>query len=121
MRQSFWPHQVNLVTTGFVALNLECHFFVYMKYPFPQGLCNHARSFVRNVEGIRKRNFFLAGLFVALSLANGGQGFDCPSEAVYSSLCYGLCSGKTISNIRAIANDLIREHLLKVCYYNYVH
>ena len=79
------------------------------------------RSFVRNIEGIRKRKFFLTGLFVALSLANGGQGFDCLSETVYSYLCYGLCSGNIISNIHDIADDLIREHLLKVCYYNYVH
>lgn len=85
-----------------------------------------ARSFVRNLEGIRKRKFFLAGMFVALSLANGGQGLDCLSETVYSYLCYGLCSGKIVSNVDDIADDLIKEHLLKVCdyhynYYDYVH
>ena len=80
-----------------------------------------ARSFVRNIEGIRKRKFFLAGLFVALSLANGGQGFDCLSETVYSYLCYGQCSGKIASKVDDIADNLIKEHLLKVCDYNCVH
>ena len=75
-----------------------------------------ARSFVRNVDGIRKRKFFRAGMFVALSLANGGPGFDC-SETVYSYLCYGLCSGKIVSKVDDIADDLIKEHLLKVCDY----
>ena len=63
-----------------------------------------------------KENFF-AGLFVALSLANGSQGFDCLSETVYSYLCYGLCSGNIVSKVCDIADDSIREHLLKVCNY----
>ena len=63
-----------------------------------------------------KENLF-AGLFVALSLANGSQGFDCLSETVYSYLCYGLCSGNIVSKVCDIADDSIREHLLKVCNY----
>ena len=74
---------------------------------------------MRNVDGIRKRKliFILAGMFVALSLANGGQGFDCLSETVYSYLCYGLCSGIIVSTVDDIADNLIKEHLLKVCDY----
>ena len=75
------------------------------------------RSFVRNVEGIRKRKFFFAGVFVALSLANGGQGLNCLSETVYSYLWYGLYSGKIASKVDEIADNSIKEHLFKVCDY----
>ena len=34
--------------------------------------------------------YFHAGMFIALSLANSGKGFDCQSETVYSYLCRGL-------------------------------
>ena len=79
------------------------------------------RSFVRNVEGIRKQKFFFVGMFVALSLANGGQGLNCISETVYSYLCYGLYSGKIASMVDEIADNSIKEHLFKVCdYYVYV-
>ena len=68
---------------------------------------------MRNVDGIRKRKFSL----LKCLLANGGHGFDCLSETVYSYLCYGLCSGKIVSKVDDIADDLIKEHLLKVCDY----
>ena len=68
-----------------------------------------SRSFVRNVEGIRKRTFF-AGLFVALSL-------HCLSETVYSYLCYGLCLGKIVPKVDDIVDDKVKMHLFKVAMY----
>ena len=73
-----------------------------------------SKSFVRNVEGIRKRKFFLAGMFVALSLANGGQGIDCLSETVYSYLCHGSCPEKISPKVDDIVDEKVRKHLDKV-------
>ena len=58
----------------------------------------------------------MAGMFVALSLANGGPGISCLSETVYSYLCYGLQRGKMISKVCDIDDVTVREHLLKVWY-----
>ena len=44
----------------------------------------NAKLFTHNVQGLKKRLFFMAGMFVALSLANGGPGLSCLSETVYS-------------------------------------
>lgn len=52
------------------------------------------RSFVHNMQGVQKRKFFYAGLFVGLSLANGGPGLACLAKTIYSSLCYGLQNGR---------------------------
>ena len=48
------------------------------------------RSFVHNIQGLQKRTFFYAGLFLGLSLANGGPGLGCLAKTIYSYLCYGL-------------------------------
>ena len=58
----------------------------------------------------------MVGMFVALSLANGGPGLSCLSETVYSYLCYGLQQGMTITKVCDIDDDKVREHLLKVWY-----
>ena len=74
----------------------------------------NAKLFTHNVQGLKKRLFFMAGMFVALSLANGGPGLSCLSETVYSYLCYGLQQGTTITKVCDIDDDKVREHLLKV-------
>ena len=56
----------------------------------------------------------MAGMFVALSLANGGSGLSCLSETVYSYLCYGLQLGTTKTKVCDIDDVKVREHLLKV-------
>ena len=48
------------------------------------------RSFVHNLQCLQKITFFYAGLFVGLSLANGGPGLACLVKTIYSYLCYGL-------------------------------
>ena len=58
----------------------------------------------------------MAGMFVGLSLANGGHGLSCLSETVYSYLCNGLQRGMTITNVCDIDDVTVREHLLKVWY-----
>ena len=40
-----------------------------------------ARLFAHNLQGIRKQMFYMAGVFVALSLANGGPALKCLSES----------------------------------------
>lgn len=50
----------------------------------------HSRSFIHNTKGFSERRYYYAGLLVAVSLANGGPGLCCLSEAVFSYLCYGL-------------------------------
>lgn len=74
-----------------------------------------ARLFAHNLQGIRKQIFYMAGVFVALSLANGGPALKCLSESVYSYLCYGLQKGKIVSKVDEIYDDKVRTHLLKVC------
>ena len=44
------------------------------------------RSFVHNMQGLQKRTFFLVGLFVGLSLANGGPGLACLAKTIYNYL-----------------------------------
>ena len=78
------------------------------------GLAN-ARLFTHNLQGIRKQIFYMAGVFVALSLANGGPALKCLSESVYSYLCYGLQKGKIVSKVDKIYDDKVRTHLVKVC------
>ena len=73
-----------------------------------------SRSFVHNVHGVRKRVFYMAGMFVALSLANGGPGLECLSETIYSYLCFGLREGKIIPKIDDIPDVDVKEHMLKV-------
>ena len=77
---------------------------------------DNAKLFTHNVQGLKKRLFFMAGMFVALSLANGSPGISCLSETVYSYLCYGLQRGKMISKVCDIDDVTVREHLLKVWY-----
>ena len=53
-------------------------------------------------------------MLVATSLANGGPGFPCLLQAVYSYLSHGLCPGKIQLVIEDIADFKVKEHLLKV-------
>ena len=53
-----------------------------------QGL-PHSRFLLHNVQALAARKFFLAGMLVAVSLANGGPGLACLSEALYNYLCFG--------------------------------
>ena len=76
----------------------------------------NAKLFTHNVQGLKKRLFFMAGMFVGLSLANGGPGLSCLSGTVYSYLCNGLQRGMTITNVCDIDDVTVREHLLKVWY-----
>ena len=76
---------------------------------------SNARLFAHNLQGIRKQTFYMAGVFVALSLANRGPALKCLSESVYSYLCYGLQKGKIVSKVDEISDDRVRTHLLKVC------
>jgi len=66
------------------------------------------------LKGSETKKYFHAGMFIALSLANGGQGFDCLSETVYSYLCHGLSPEKIIPKIDDIVDDKVRKHLVKV-------
>lgn len=71
-----------------------------------------SRTFMRNVQGLQNRLFYTAGMLVAISLANGGPGFPCLSQAVYSYFSHGL------SKIQPVVEDItdvkVKEHLLKV-------
>ena len=53
----------------------------------------NCKVFVHNVQGIRNNIFYYAGLFVALSIVNGGAGLECLSETVYNYICHGLTPG----------------------------
>ena len=70
------------------------------------------RSFVHNIQGVQKRTFFYAGLFVGLSLANGGPGLGCLAKTIYSYLCYGLQNRREFHE--EIPCDEIKEQLLQV-------
>ena len=49
-----------------------------------------SRSSVHYVQALQDRKYFNAGMLVAISLANGGPGFICLSDAVYNYFCHGL-------------------------------
>ena len=70
-----------------------------------------ARLSAHNLQGIRKQPFYMAGMFVALLLANGGPGLKCLSETVYTYLCYGLQKRNIVSQVYEISDD----SQLKVC------
>lgn len=70
-------------------------------------------SFVHNMQGLQKRLFFYAGLFVGLSMANGGPGLACLAKTIYSYLCYGLGNGREFHE-EEIANDEIKDQLQQV-------
>ena len=82
-----------------------------------------SRTFVRNVQGLQNRLFYMAGMLVAISLANGGPGFPCLSQTIYSYICHGLCPGKIQPVIGDVTDIKVKEYLLKVYFRNssYVH
>ena len=53
-----------------------------------------SRTFIRNFQGVQNRLFYIVGMLVATSLANGGPGFPYLLQAVYSYLFHGLCPEK---------------------------
>ena len=73
-----------------------------------------SRTFVRNVQALQNRLFYIAGMLVIISLANDGPGFPCLSQTIYSYLCHGLCPGKIQLVIGDITDIKVKEHLLKV-------
>ena len=75
------------------------------------------RSFVHNMQGLQKRTFFLVGLFVGLSLANGGPGLACLAKTIYSYLCYGL-QRSTDFHEEEIACDEVKGKLQQVASYS---
>ena len=75
------------------------------------------RSFVHNMQGLQKRTFFLVGLFVGLSLANGGPGLACLAKTIYSYLCYGL-QRSTDFHEEEIACDEVKGQLQQVASYS---
>ena len=78
-----------------------------------QGPCG-ARSFEHNAQTLMEKKYFYAGQLIALSLANGGPGFSCLCEAVYSYLCYGLTL-RVYPTMEDIPDDDIKEKLEQVC------
>lgn len=83
---------------------------------------HNSRIFIRNVQGLQNRLFYIAGMLVAISLANGGPGFPCLSQTIYSYLSYGLCPGKVQPVVEDIPDTKVKEHLLKVYFQKqYVH
>lgn len=76
----------------------------------------HSRSFIHNTKGFSERRYYYAGLLVAISLANGGPGLCCLSEAVFSYLCYGLPLRMTLKTEDLTDFELI-EKLNKVYFY----
>lgn len=73
-----------------------------------------SRIFIRNFQGVQNRLFYIAGMLVAISLANGGPGFPCLSQTIYSYLSHGLCPGKIQPVVEDIPDVKVKEHLLKV-------
>ena len=61
-----------------------------------------------------EKKYFYAGQLIALSLANGGPGFPCLSEAVYSYLCYGL-NLRVYPSMDDLPDDDIKDKLEQVC------
>ena len=78
-----------------------------------QGPCER-RSFKHNPQALLERKYYYAGQLIALSLANGGPGFPCLSEAVYSYLCYGL-NVRILPTMDDISDDDIKNKLEQVC------
>ena len=76
----------------------------------------HSKYFVHNVQGVRNRLFYFAGLFVAISLANGGPGLHCLSETVYSYMCHGLHLKRLPCKVDDIPDEIIKASMLKVQY-----
>ena len=75
-----------------------------------------SKYFVHNVQGVRNRLFYFAGLFVAVSLANGDPGLHCLSEAVYSYMCHGLYLKRLPSKVDDIPDEKMKASMLKVQY-----
>lgn len=74
----------------------------------------NCKVFVHNVQGIRNNIFYYAGLFVALSIVNGGAGLECLSETVYNYICHGLTPGKLQCTIDEIPDGRVKDSMLKV-------
>jgi len=71
------------------------------------------RSFVHNIQGIQTRRFFYAGLFVGISLANGGPGLGCLAKSIYSYLSHGLQKRREFRE-EEIPCDKVKEQLQQV-------
>ena len=80
---------------------------------FSRGNHSMQRSFRHNPQALMKRKYFYAGQFIALSLANGGSGFPCLSETVYSYLCHGL-DLKVYPTVDDLPDTDMKEQLEKV-------
>ena len=72
------------------------------------------RSFRHNPQALRESKYFYAGKLITLSLANGGPGFLCLSEAVYNYFCYGL-NQTVYPTISDLPDTDIKEQLEQVC------
>ena len=64
-----------------------------------------------------EKNIFLSGLFVGLSLANGGPGLACLAKTIYNYLCYGL-QKRTYVHEEDIACDEAKGQLQQVASYS---
>lgn len=64
-----------------------------------------------------EKKYFYAGQLIALSLANGGPGFPCLAETVYSYLCYGL-DLKVIPTVDDLTDNETKGKLEQVMYKN---
>ena len=78
-----------------------------------QAIRDERTQFVHNMQGLQKRTFFYAGLFVGISLANGGPGLACLANTIYSYLCYGL-ENRGGFHEEKIPCDEIKDQLQKV-------
>ena len=74
----------------------------------------NCKVFVHNAQGVRNNIFYYAGLFVALSIANGSPGLDCLSETVYNYICHGLTPGNLQCTVDEIPDGRVKDSMLKV-------
>lgn len=74
---------------------------------------SNSRSFVHNVQALQDRKYFYAGMLVAVSLANGGSGFSCLSEAVYSYFYRGL-ETRVIPTVNDVPDVEVQRKLQRV-------
>ncbi len=56
-------------------------------------------SFVHNVQALRLRKYYFAGLFVGVSLGNGGAGFPCLAKPVLQYLQSGKVSSVEVKDV----------------------
>ena len=74
-------------------------------------------SFVHNVKALGKRRFYFAGLFIGVSLSNGGPGFPCLAQPVFQFLQSGQACNVQVE-VEDVPDEEIKGKLQDISAYN---